>query len=294
MPVHPDNTQLLVFTDLDGTLLDHYTYSASPALEALNVLKVRGIPVIFNTSKTAVECQAISASLGLGDPFIVENGSAIYYPKHHFDRQTLTKGNSTTLSGPEGVSNYWRVVLGASLHQIHRVLAPLTSQFSFLTLSDSSLADICAITGLSMEQATRARNREFSEPILWQDSAAALTHFRDNLAAAGLTLLKGGRFYHVLGQSDKGHALSIAAGHYAARSDATAGRPLTIALGDSDNDLAMLAAADLPVLICSPAHPPPPHDTINNLTISTRVGPAGWAECIFAILDKYHANSRGQ
>lgn len=294
MPVHHDNTQLLVFTDLDGTLLDHYTYSAKPALEALNVLKAHGIPVIFNTSKTAVECQAISASLGLCDPFVVENGSAIYYPKHHFDRQTLTKGNSTTPPVLEGVSNYWRVVLGAPLHQIHKVLTPLNSQFSFLTLSESSLADICAITGLSMEQAAKARNREFSEPILWQDSAAALTQFRDVLTAAGLTLLKGGRFYHVLGQSDKGHALSIAAGHYAARSDATPARPLTIALGDSDNDLAMLAAADLPVLISSPAHPPPPHDTINNLTISTRVGPAGWAECIFAILEKYHADSRGQ
>ena len=148
MPVHHDNTQLLVFTDLDGTLLDHYTYSAKPALEALNVLKAHGIPVIFNTSKTAVECQAISASLGLCDPFVVENGSAIYYPKHHFDRQTLTKGNSTTPPVLEGVSNYWRVVLGAPLHQIHKVLTPLNSQFSFLTLSESSLADICAVEPL--------------------------------------------------------------------------------------------------------------------------------------------------
>jgi ribonucleotide monophosphatase NagD (HAD superfamily) len=45
----------LVFTDLDGTLLDHDTYDWTPARDALDRLTRAGIPVVFTSSKTAAE-----------------------------------------------------------------------------------------------------------------------------------------------------------------------------------------------------------------------------------------------
>lgn len=63
----------LVFTDLDGTLLDHETYSFAPAAEALAALKARGVPLVLASSKTAAEIAELHRALGLGDtPAIVE------------------------------------------------------------------------------------------------------------------------------------------------------------------------------------------------------------------------------
>ena len=45
----------LIFTDLDGTLLDHFSYSHAPADQLIPVLQHAGIPIIINTSKTFAE-----------------------------------------------------------------------------------------------------------------------------------------------------------------------------------------------------------------------------------------------
>ena len=54
---------LLVFSDLDGTLLDHATYSFEPARPALDRLRNLGIPLILTTSKTAAEVAGLHAAL---------------------------------------------------------------------------------------------------------------------------------------------------------------------------------------------------------------------------------------
>ena len=54
---------MLVFTDLDGTLLDHNTYSFSPALAAINKLKSLNIPIIPVTSKTLSELMTLLGRL---------------------------------------------------------------------------------------------------------------------------------------------------------------------------------------------------------------------------------------
>ena len=45
----------VLFTDLDGTLLDLFDYSYDAALPALEFLKKRKIPVIVCTAKTLAE-----------------------------------------------------------------------------------------------------------------------------------------------------------------------------------------------------------------------------------------------
>ena len=42
----------VIYTDLDGTLLDHDTYSANEAKEILGKLSASQVPVIPATSKT--------------------------------------------------------------------------------------------------------------------------------------------------------------------------------------------------------------------------------------------------
>ena len=66
-----------IVTDLDGTLMDE-NYDISPARKTLNLLSELDIPVIPCTSKTASEVRYFRKQNRLFDPFIVENGEAVY------------------------------------------------------------------------------------------------------------------------------------------------------------------------------------------------------------------------
>ncbi len=118
MSSHPAQN-LLVFTDLDATLLDHETYDWRPAQPALDELRRRGIPVIFNSSKTKAEQLALRAEIGNEHPFIVENGAAVYFPRDYFGPQ------------PDGVEADGELQLkrfGASRTAILALLAELRAE----------------------------------------------------------------------------------------------------------------------------------------------------------------------
>ncbi|RPH76966.1 MAG: hypothetical protein EHM80_13515, partial [Nitrospiraceae bacterium] len=76
---------LIVFTDLDGSLLDGTTYSYKAAIPALTALREQGIPLVMVSSKTRAEMEPIRQRLNLHDPFIVENGGAVFVPHGLFD-----------------------------------------------------------------------------------------------------------------------------------------------------------------------------------------------------------------
>lgn len=74
----------LVITDLDGTLLDHDTYSFAGAQPALDLLRRLRAPVIFTSSKTRAEILMWRELMDNRHPFISENGGAVYYPADYF------------------------------------------------------------------------------------------------------------------------------------------------------------------------------------------------------------------
>ena len=72
-----ENSSIWVVSDVDVTLMDH-SYDLTPAKETIKTLKELSVPVILCTSKTAAEVKVIRKELELTDPYIVENGAAIY------------------------------------------------------------------------------------------------------------------------------------------------------------------------------------------------------------------------
>ena len=66
-----------IFTDLDGTLLGKEDYRYEVNVQLISDLKLKGIGVSLNTSKTLSETECWQYKLGLDSPFIVENGAAI-------------------------------------------------------------------------------------------------------------------------------------------------------------------------------------------------------------------------
>ena len=163
-------------------------------------------------------------------------------------------------------------------------LTPLKERFAFSGFHDMQAAEIKQLTGLDEAQVELAMKRRFSEPLLWEDSESAKEEFVDKLSQLGLHTLQGGRFLHVLGLTDKGRALDRLRTVY---SQTFGLRFTVIALGDSDNDIAMLEAADWPVLVRSPSHDLPELVCDKPVTVSDHNGPEGWNECVLALVEKY-------
>src|SRR5215211_6339369 len=74
----------VVFSDLDGTLLDHETYAFDAARPALDRVERDGIPLVLCSSKTRAEIEPLRAELRNRHPFVSENGGAVFIPAGYF------------------------------------------------------------------------------------------------------------------------------------------------------------------------------------------------------------------
>lgn len=235
LPIVPGQT-VVVFTDLDGTLIDHHTYSAEQALDAIRSLQSRGWPLVFCSSKTFAEQVELQGHLGITAPFIVENGSAVIVPKDYF--KVLPEGYRV-------LEHHLMYPLAhADAAALRAELARFQHIHGFSSVSDAALADI---TGLSGEALSRARDRWFTETLVTPLDDAQASALAAEIGKKSWALSKGGRFYTVLSdKADKGRAMRWLAKVFSANLPAA---PLLAAVGDSPNDFPMLAEADFPFLV---------------------------------------------
>jgi mannosyl-3-phosphoglycerate phosphatase len=266
----------IIFTDLDGTLLNHQDYSFDPARAAVDALKLANVPIIPVTSKTKAELLAIRTAIGLDTPFVVENGAGIYIPKEYF----RFNDDSLIDAGP-----YWCKRFAPARSELIALLdnAPASVRSAIRTFSDMTASELSLLTGLSEEQAVLAAEREFSEPIEWTGEDKEASILKDYARKFGYDLVKGGRFFHLTNGYDKGQAL------YWLKQQFSRANPdqsqFAIALGDSANDIDMLEAADQAIIIKNP------HsqniDLAPGIPIirSSKVGPEGWAESLNSFLN---------
>jgi len=254
--------KVVVFTDLDGTLLNHDNYSYDGALPTLHFLHTNGIPLILASSKTAAEIIELRNELGFQHcEAIVENGAGILEP------------NIDCISG-------------TTTHQkLMAVLDTLPSDLRscFQSFSDWSVQDVVEKTSLSEDGATLAKQRQFSEPGLWSGNESQYNEFQNALALKGISIQQGGRFTTLSFGNDKANQVRTIKNRYA-----TANVELySIALGDAPNDIAMLKSVDFGIIIPNPAH-----DSIlahtdlanSNIVCAERSGSEGWGESLLNVL----------
>ena len=241
----------VIFTDLDGTLLNHEDYTYDEASEMLDFIKEHKIPLIFTTSKTKKECEILQEKIGLDAPFIVENGACIF--------------------GLEGGD----VQLGLHYSDIRKFMDRVKEAFDINAFSDMSVEAVMEYTDFSYALAKMAKERDFSEPFLIRDERK-LTALEKLAEEQGMKILKGGRFYHCVGiDQDKGKAVSKVLECYQASH--------SIGLGDNYNDVDMLRVVDTPILI--PHHEGKYIDVqIDKLIKAPHKGSLGWNETLKKIL----------
>ncbi|NIR95525.1 MAG: HAD hydrolase family protein [Gammaproteobacteria bacterium] len=132
--------------------------------------------------------------------------------------------------------------------------------------------------------ASRAKQRIGTEPLLWQGSEQELEQFRRELNMNGLQLIKGGRFYHAMGQYDKADAMQYLIKRY--QSCFPEKEIVSIALGDSPNDARMLESADYAVIIKGINSDKLDIKGAGEVMRSEGEGPVGWDECIQSLLNR--------
>ncbi len=270
----------VVVTDLDGTLLNHEDYSWEGARKALEALEMRGVPVVFCTSKTRAEVELLRRETGNHHPFIPENGGAVYLPAAPF------RGLANTLQLVDG---YLRIELGTPYEELVTALRSAAEEAGcrvrgFADATDAEVADWC---GFRVEEAQLARQREFDEPFLVEsgDGVALERAIRER----GFHTTQGGRFWHILGNNDKGAALRALRRAYF-----SCGTAVTVAaLGDSANDLPLLAGAEWPVLMPSRRLQELRH-ALPHALVAPAPGSAGWgAAMLQAIPNWLHGTAQG-
>lgn len=272
------NFRFIVSTDLDGTLLDHHDYSHAAAMPALRRCQALKIPVILNTSKTLQEAQQLQSKLGLMLPLIVENGSALL-----FNENVLLPQDYDDQGDDAGI------VFGVKRSAVLEFIDLTRRQYGwdFEGFNDWSVQEIANRTGLTYDQAKLASIKQYSEPIVWNDDAQSLSDFTRQIEQAGFRLLRGGRFYHIQGRTDKAKPLLwLKRNPHVVFPDWDGNQTLKlICLGDNHNDVAMLNIADFPVCVRSPVAQFPELSTEQPVFHTQGFGPKGWNEALNDILD---------
>jgi mannosyl-3-phosphoglycerate phosphatase len=260
---------LIVFTDLDGTLLDSTTYSFDLAVPALRELKHQLASVILVSSKTLQEVEFWRNQVDSRSPFAVENGAAVF----------ANRGNPAL---PTDVARqygeYDMVEFGVPYLSLTRALKSAARETACRVrgFAGMKVQEISRLCNLSLEQATLAKRRQYGEPFLIVEGDVA--EFQSAVQRRGLRMTRGGRFFHIMGQHDKADAVQLLIDAYRRM-----GPVRTVGIGDGLNDAGFLNIVDYPILLESSAL-----DEVRRHVPRARIapaGPVGWNESVLEILE---------
>lgn len=261
----------VVFTDLDGTLLDHETYSWEGARPALERLKSCDIPWVLVTSKTRAEVEFWRSQLGNQHPFVVENGAAAFVPRDYFP---------FPVTGASQRDGYYVLEWGKKYGHLVSCLkeASRRSRCSVRGFHEMTASEISFCSDLPLEQAALSKLREYDEPFRILDMER-VDPLLQAIEQQGLHWTRGGRFWHITGDSDKAVAVTALEQLF----ERAYGPLQTIGLGDAINDAPFLKLVTFPVLVRSRGsaklRAAVPHGTLTR-----QPGSAGWNEAILDMI----------
>lgn len=271
--------RLMVLTNLDGSLLDSVTYSWEPARPALDLLRALAVPIVLVSSKTRMELEQIQARLELEEPFVIENGGAVYLP----DRPA-----HAAVSQKREPGRYRAVEFGTPYATLRQALHDISTEAGVEVrgFGDMEAEEIADRTGLSSEEARLAKQREYDEPFLVEGSAKSAPHVLKAIKGRGLQWTRGGRFFHLTGHNDKGAACRFLLDWYLREwlSGLRRQDVVTIGIGDSLSDVPLLRQVDYPVLVRRPDGTYDAAVEVPNLIYAHGSGPVGWGMAVMNVL----------
>ena len=278
-----DNTKsknkiFLVFSDIDGTFMDHKSYSYSILKKYILLLRNR-CQLIFNSSKTFEEINELNKTLKIFSPFIVENGACIFFPEN-YDQISFDKNFFKH-------SNYFGYKLTKKNSQsLITEINHLKKKYKFSFFSEISDFKLKKITNLDIKKLKKSRMRMFSNPLFWEDDESKKDQFEKEINGLGYEISFGGRFFHLSDSYNKGKAVKEFLKMVNFKNKIIY---KTISVGDSNNDLSMLEQTDYSCIIKSSKKKLLLNKKNNNY-YSKKFAPEGWKESLEYIFKKENIN----
>ena len=260
---------LVIFTDLDGTLLAERTFSWAAAAPALRRVAQLRVPLVFCSSKTRAEILFWRRRLDNAHPFISENGGGVFIPPGYF----------TGLENFPVSDGLVTMALGSPYARLREEFATLRQRLGVAVrgFGDMTASEISTLTGLPLEQAELARQRDFDEPFIFHAGADA--RFLRAIEESGRHWTSG-RLQHLMGDHDKGRAVRLLIERFSGEWETVE----SAALGDGFNDLPMLQVVEHPFLIRRSGGSFAADVDLPGLSRTRGEGPAGWNEAVMALL----------
>ena len=277
--------RILIFTDLDGTLLDPQDYSFDEALPALEKVRQRKIPLVLCSSKTRAEMEFYQGRLKTDKPFVSENGGALFAPWGYFrqvPKESEKRGRHLVLEF--GVP--YRIVR----ERFSMVAARL--DLKPIGFGDIEAEEISFLLNLSIAEARLAKEREYDEAFYFPEkpNQEQMRLIEKKFNQHGLRLTTGGKLFHLHGDHDKGEAVRSLIRMYM---ENCTDEFLTIGLGDSLNDLSLLKAVDIPVLV-KKEDGSYKEELPGELKVhkTSQAGPRGWNQAVLELLERPDPDAR--
>jgi mannosyl-3-phosphoglycerate phosphatase len=150
--------------------------------------RIAAYPIIPCTSKTRAETLNLMQTIGIDGPMIIENGAAIWVPQ------------DWGLERPEGSdsdAHAWCHSFGRSRGMIRRQLAILNIEWGnrYQSLVRSVRQAGRRMTGLDLESAARAKQRQHSETLVWLGTPADRKAFAEQVEALDMRVSRGGGLF---------------------------------------------------------------------------------------------------
>jgi mannosyl-3-phosphoglycerate phosphatase family protein len=272
-------TRKILFTALEGCLLDARTGSSAAAQAGIDELERRAVPWVIFSGLTRAEMDPIRRKLGHSGPFVTEHGGGLFVPQGYFP---------VRIEGQERSGNFQMLALGKPYGETAAALEELAEEagVSVVGVSQMNLRETERNTGFTQREAEQFRLRDFEEPFFFAGASdGEIARFVALAKKKGYHAKPGTPFWHFSSLPDAGAAARRLAQLY--RASAPARRQSQIvAIGEGSEDAGMLSAADRGILLTAGDAA----DQSENSGASRRFEQAqisdayGWSEVVLEVL----------
>ena len=261
---------IIIFTDLDGSLLHRDTFKFDPIKDFILNLINKGIIIIPTSSKTDIEIEKFNKELGLELPYISENGSSI---------------NKLNLINPNFPN---KIILSREKEELQKIFdfkVPEKIRNKCIFISKMNKNEQEKIFGQKDKNLKDILNRKYTLPLLFIGEKSEKKKLLKILNYNSLTLQEGGRVSNLCDNVNKVKSMNKVMKILKKTED----KLKIISVGDNFNDLDMLKNSDIPCLVFNDQFKLDKID-IDNLIFSNKPSPEGWADVIKKALVKLNLN----
>jgi mannosyl-3-phosphoglycerate phosphatase family protein len=230
----------LIFTALEGALVDPRTDSFGGAEEALSELERRKIAFVLLTTRTREEIEPIRRKMGHNHPFVTENGGGIFFPDGYL---------SLRIPGAVRTARYLSIAQGRPYAEVCEALDEIAEECAVgvAGFHHMSLREIADNTGLRPRNAELARAREFDEPFYFTSAdEKAIARFVEAARERGFDTRRGTTFWHFSSKCDAARAVRTLVQLFR---EATHIKLRLVGIGGGQEDLPWLRAVDHAILL---------------------------------------------